>query len=318
MGCARLTCTGPQIHSCMLDVARGMEYLVHKGIVHCDLKDQNVLLFPGTTDDIFLSKICDFGFASVCLVPPPIACRLSRDQIANIERGMVGTQRYMAPEVIRKSSPPTEKSDVYSYGVLVWRTVTRAMPYGGVCFDVHDVRYVDAATDREDFAVILAVANEENLRPTIPAFVGAAWARLMRLCWDARPQARAIAQLHDVVIAPRTDRRSRRFCSTSRVWSWSWMRTFSSSRCSLCARFDAHALQMFGFMFHRRHRCRLKPSKNWGLLHVCVGHQCNAIAMTSRGLVRHGRALAQSSSCSQRSLKLWRIDGQLLELALCG
>jgi serine/threonine protein kinase len=45
----------------MVDVARGMEYLVHKGIVHCDLKDQNVLLFPDEAPDTLLSKICDFG-----------------------------------------------------------------------------------------------------------------------------------------------------------------------------------------------------------------------------------------------------------------
>lgn len=54
---------GELVVSIAKDVARGMAYLSSHGIIHYDLKPDNVLLFPAMeTSGIPACKICDFGF----------------------------------------------------------------------------------------------------------------------------------------------------------------------------------------------------------------------------------------------------------------
>lgn len=82
-----------------------LEALAHihaAGILHRDVKPANVIVEPSGT-----AKLIDFGIA------------LPRDATALTSTGLVlGTERYAAPEVM-EGQPATERSDLYSAGVLL-------------------------------------------------------------------------------------------------------------------------------------------------------------------------------------------------------
>ncbi|RHN46085.1 putative glycerophosphodiester phosphodiesterase, protein kinase RLK-Pelle-LRK10L-2 family [Medicago truncatula] len=87
-----------------IGIAKGLDYL-HQGcasrIVHLDIKPHNILL-----DDDFCPKIADFGLAKIC------------QKNVSAMSGVGGTRGYMAPEIFDKHKV-SEKSDIYSYGMLI-------------------------------------------------------------------------------------------------------------------------------------------------------------------------------------------------------
>jgi len=96
-----------------LQVAQAMYYLhtCNPPIIHRDLKSSNCLV-----DEYFRIKLCDFGIS-----------KIRRDQ-QNYSTKTVGTYQYMAPETISKSIYTT-KTDVYSFGILLWEIWTRKVVY---------------------------------------------------------------------------------------------------------------------------------------------------------------------------------------------
>ncbi len=103
-------------------VARGMEYLQLKSIVHRDLAARNVLL-----DQTYSVKVCDFGLSR---------CVGAQNDGDNVHKGLYKMThganipvRWTSPEALRDQEY-THKSDVWSYGIVLWEIWTNAnTPY---------------------------------------------------------------------------------------------------------------------------------------------------------------------------------------------
>uniref|UniRef100_A0A0A9BF18 Protein kinase domain-containing protein n=1 Tax=Arundo donax TaxID=35708 RepID=A0A0A9BF18_ARUDO len=143
-----------KVISIALDIARGLEYIHLQGVVHRDVKPENILF-----DGEFCAKVVDFG----------VACE---EAYCNLLEDDPGTYRWMAPEMY-KHKPYGRKADVYSFGLLLWELVTGSIPY-------EDMTPVQAA-----FAVV-----NKNLRPVIPSSCPAPLQLLISQCWSSQPEKR--------------------------------------------------------------------------------------------------------------------------------
>ncbi|MDX9723826.1 MAG: serine/threonine-protein kinase [Myxococcota bacterium] len=101
-------------------IAAGLAEAHRMGVVHRDLKPENVLLVRDEARRE-QAKLVDFGIA-----------RLSMANTVLTRTGMVfGTPSYMSPEQATGEREVGPAADVYAFGVLLYRSLTGALPFSG-------------------------------------------------------------------------------------------------------------------------------------------------------------------------------------------
>ncbi|MDZ7728130.1 MAG: serine/threonine-protein kinase [Dehalococcoidia bacterium] len=96
-------------------VAAALQYAHEQGVVHCDVKPENIMVTPQG-----IAKVADFG----------VAAQVTRTMTPDQARDILGTIAYLAPEVLQ-GQPSAPASDVYSLGLTVYEMAAGQLPFTG-------------------------------------------------------------------------------------------------------------------------------------------------------------------------------------------
>ncbi|KAI5117238.1 hypothetical protein M0805_009275 [Coniferiporia weirii] len=156
----------------VLHIAEGIDYLHYKGIIHSDIKPENILISSSGEP-----RICDFGISRMF-------ADLGSLSLNTTTGGIGGTVRYMSVELLAQTDqqPDTysEASDVWAFGITVLALLTKKPPYSHI---------------KHDFGVVSAIAS--GVVPLIPEEYGKTWPKhypdlweLCIRCWASLPSGR--------------------------------------------------------------------------------------------------------------------------------
>jgi eukaryotic-like serine/threonine-protein kinase len=146
-------------------IAEGLAHAHDKGIVHRDVKPENVMLLEGGA-----VKVLDFGLAKL----GPAAPEAGESDLATRAGGLLGTPSYMSPEQAKGHAvgPP---GDVFALGIVLYELLTGKRPFVGV-----SAAEVFIAIDRDQPAL------PSRVNPQVPV----ALERLVMRCLAKNPAHR--------------------------------------------------------------------------------------------------------------------------------
>ncbi|MCQ2471405.1 MAG: Stk1 family PASTA domain-containing Ser/Thr kinase [Clostridia bacterium] len=96
----------------VMQILRALQHAHDKGIVHRDIKPQNIMLLENG-----MIKVTDFGIA-----------RFSRSETRTLSESTIGSVHYISPEQAR-GDVTDDKADLYSVGVMFYEMLTGKLPF---------------------------------------------------------------------------------------------------------------------------------------------------------------------------------------------
>jgi serine/threonine protein kinase len=117
----------------VIDVLAGLEHAHSRGIVHCDIKPENILIQFDRTN--WIARISDFGIARL-------------NQEIWLQEGALGSPAYMAPE--RFYGQYSEASDLYAVGILLFELLAGYRPFSGTPVELRSAHLNQPLTLSQD------------------------------------------------------------------------------------------------------------------------------------------------------------------------
>jgi TolB-like protein/Tfp pilus assembly protein PilF len=111
----------PEIVGLLKDVARALLYAHDRGVVHRDIKPDNVLVSGGA------AVVTDFGIAKALSAARGLDP--TRPGTLTSVGTTIGTPAYMAPEQASGDPSIDHRADIYSFGCLAYELITRQLPF---------------------------------------------------------------------------------------------------------------------------------------------------------------------------------------------
>ena len=108
----------------LLPAMRGVAAAHAQGVIHRDLKPQNIFICIGPDGRVVTTKVLDFGIS--------VMVERVTDRSAGPSSALsMGTPAYMSPEQLLGWARIDERADVYGFGVLLYEALTGEMPFPG-------------------------------------------------------------------------------------------------------------------------------------------------------------------------------------------
>lgn len=163
--------TRQQINLC-LQAARAINFLHSQAlpVLHRDIKSNNFLI-----PDPMRLKLTDFGLASIRTEPVFTQ----------------GTVNWTAPEIVASVAEWTEKTDIYSLGMVFYEIVARKIPFSDLSEE--DIKTAVINGDRPPLSSdVDPVCYSKNCGSLVNLYKGLA--AIIKLCWDPIPNSRPTAK----------------------------------------------------------------------------------------------------------------------------
>ena len=165
----------PEAAKILREVAWALAYAHAHGVVHCDVKPDNILLDEATGRAL----VTDFGIAQDV-----------RGRSLGAPTPIVGSAHFMSPEQVT-GKPLDARSDIYSLGVVGWYAVAGQLPFDGKVSDVLRKQAHEPPPPLAEVAPEVSPALAETLERALAKSPG-----------DRFPTAEAFAAAIDLSVAP--------------------------------------------------------------------------------------------------------------------
>lgn len=156
--------TATKKYICLLGISDAMRYLHEQGVIHRDLKPQNILI-----DDNFFPRVSDFGLSRCFSQSLSTSMKIQMT-------GSIGTPLYMAPELMNDEDQYGPAVDIYAFALIAYEIIAGIEPFS---------EKGKPAT----FNIIVSKVLSGG-RPKLPNIVPEKMRQLIEKCWSQDPKDR--------------------------------------------------------------------------------------------------------------------------------
>src|SRR3954470_7918563 len=172
----------PEAVSILRDVSRALAYAHEHGVVHRDIKPDNVLLSGHT------AVVTDFGIAKAIAAASDVSSGATLTQLGTA----IGTPAYMAPEQAAGDPATDHRADIYAFGCVAYELLAGQPPFPGL--PPHKLLVADMSETPKPVA---------TLRPDCPPALASLVMQCLAKDPASRPQsATEVLRLLEAVASP--------------------------------------------------------------------------------------------------------------------